>query len=134
VARAIGDERLLLVSDALPLAGGRSRRGSLAGSDITVRDGRAVDAAGTLAGSMRLLDGMVAGAVASGVPLATALRAASENPARLLGLDGLGRIVHGAMADFVIVSAAGRLRRTLAAAVPGEAGDADEPDGPHLGR
>jgi N-acetylglucosamine-6-phosphate deacetylase len=113
VARAIGDDRLLLVSDAVPLAGGGPRRGSLAGARITARDGRAVDEAGTLAGSLRLLDGMVAGAVASGIPLALALRAASENPARLLGLEARGRIAPGAMADLVIVSRHGRLRHVL---------------------
>ena len=68
---------------------------------------------GTLAGSRLLLDGMVAGAVRHGIPLAVALRAATENPARLLGLADRGRLEPGLRADLVVVSRVGRLRRVL---------------------
>jgi N-acetylglucosamine-6-phosphate deacetylase len=113
LARAIGDERLLLVSDALPLAGSRLRSVPTPGSSARVEGGRAVHPDGTLAGSLSLLDGMVAGAVRSGIPLPLALRAASENPARLLGLEDRGRVMPGARADLVVVSVGGLLRRVL---------------------
>ncbi|HZW01669.1 MAG TPA: amidohydrolase family protein [Candidatus Deferrimicrobium sp.] len=113
VARAIGDERLLLVSDALPLAGSRLHSVSTPGSSARVEGGRAVHPDGTLAGSLSLLDGMVAEAVRSGIPLAAALRAVTENPARLLGLAGRGRLEPGASALLVVVSRGGRLRRVL---------------------
>ena len=113
LARAIGDERLLLVSDALPLAGSRLRSVLTPGSSARVEGGRAVHPDGTLAGSLSLLDGMVAGAVRSGIPLPLALRAASENPARLLGLEDRGRVMPGARADLVVVSVGGLLRRVL---------------------
>ncbi len=113
LARAIGDERLVLVSDALPLAGSRRRTVETPGSTATIRDGIAVHPDGTLAGSRLLLDGMVEAAVSSGVPLAVALRAATENPARLLGLADRGRLEPGGVADLVVTSRGGRLRRVL---------------------
>jgi N-acetylglucosamine-6-phosphate deacetylase len=113
LARAIGDERLLLVSDALPLAGSRLRSIPTPGSSARIVEGRAVHPDGTLAGSLLLLDGMVAGAVRHGIPLAVALRAATENPVRLLGLEDRGRLEPGLRADLVVVSSVGRLRRVL---------------------
>ncbi len=116
VARAIGEERLLIVSDALPLAASRRRRVATPGSSARVVDGRAVHPDGTLAGSRLLLDGMVAEAVRQGIPLPVALRAVTENPARLLGLADRGRLEPGARADLVVVTRDGRLRRVLVSA------------------
>jgi N-acetylglucosamine-6-phosphate deacetylase len=113
LARAIGDDRLVLVSDAVPLAGSRLRRVHVPGSSARIEAGRAVHPDGTLAGSRLLLDGMVANAVRSGVPLTSALRAATENPARLLVLRDRGTLTEGSIADLVVVSRAGRLRRVL---------------------
>jgi N-acetylglucosamine-6-phosphate deacetylase len=113
LARSIGEERLLLVSDALPLAASRRRTVSTPGSTATVRHGLAVHPDGTLAGSLLLLDGMVERAVRSGIPLATALRAATENPARLLGLADRGRLEPGGVARLVVVTRAGHLQRVL---------------------
>jgi N-acetylglucosamine-6-phosphate deacetylase len=113
LARAIGEERLVLVSDALPLAGSRLRSIPTPGSSARIVEGRAVHPDGTLAGSRFLLDGMVAGAARHGIPLAVALRAATENPARLLGLTDRGRLEPGLRAGLVVVSSVGRLRRVL---------------------
>ena len=113
VARAIGEERLILVSDALPLAGSRMRRVALPGLSARVQGDRVVDENGDLAGSRLLLDGMLSNAVRQGVPLGAALRAATENPARLLHLDDRGVIKVGAVADLVIVSDRGRFKRLL---------------------
>jgi N-acetylglucosamine-6-phosphate deacetylase len=113
LARAIGDDRLVLVSDAVPLAGSRLRSVRVPGSSARIEAGRAVHLDGTLAGSRLLLDGMVANAVRSGVPLTSALRAATENPARLLVLRDRGTLTEGSIADLVVVSRAGRLRRVL---------------------
>ena len=85
------------------------------GFSIRVRDGRAVNPDGSIAGSRLLLDGMVETAVRSGVSLSMALRGASENPARLLGLADRGVIAAGAVADLVVVTRDGRLRRVLPA-------------------
>jgi N-acetylglucosamine-6-phosphate deacetylase len=113
VARAIGEERLILVSDAVALTGTRLRRVETPGSTVMVRRGRAIHQDGTLAGGLLLLDGLVESAVRSGIPLEAALRAATENPALLLGLSGHGRIEPGVRADLIVVSHTGRLRRIL---------------------
>jgi N-acetylglucosamine-6-phosphate deacetylase len=112
-ARAIGEERLILVSDAIALAGTPLRRMETRGASVMSRRGRAVHQDGTLAGGLALLDGLVKSAVRSGIPLTTALRAAAENPARLLGLSDRGRIEPGLRADLLVVSKAGGLRRVL---------------------
>jgi len=117
IARAIGDDRLVLVSDAVPLAGSRLKSVDTLGSTSHIQAGRAVHPDGTLAGSRLLLDGMVAGAVRSGIPLEVTLRAATENPARLLRLRDRGTIRPGAIVDLVVVSRSGRLRNVLVAGV-----------------
>ena len=57
VVRAKGADRLVLISDALPIAGSAARRGRIGGLECEVRDGRAVVAGtDTLAGSVIALD------------------------------------------------------------------------------
>jgi N-acetylglucosamine-6-phosphate deacetylase len=58
-----------------------------------------VRADGTLAGSVLRLDQAVANLVAIGVPLATAVTAATRVPADLIGCPWLGRLAPGAAAD-----------------------------------
>ena len=82
-------DRLLLVSDAVALAGMGDGRGRLGGLEVVVA-GQHVTLAGTrtLAGSVLALDTAVANVVASGVPLPAAVAAASRNPLALLGIVG----------------------------------------------
>lgn len=86
-------DRIALVSDAVPGAG----------------TGAAQLADGTLAGSLTPLCDGVRVAVAAGVELAAALRAASSTPATLVG-EHYGRLAPGAPADFVVLD--GDLRPT----------------------
>jgi N-acetylglucosamine-6-phosphate deacetylase len=59
---------------------------------------------GRLAGSTLTLDRAVRNVVALGVPLGAALRMASLNPARLLGIDARkGILAPGADADIVLL-------------------------------
>ncbi len=100
--RTKGAGRLALVSDgvaALGLEPGAHRLGNV---DIS-SDGRVCRLAdGTLAGSATpLLDG-VRRLVACGVRLADAVRAATETPALLAGLDA-GTIAVGARADLLVL-------------------------------
>ena len=95
-------DRLVLVSDALALAGVGDGRATLAGIEVEVRDGRcSVVADGRLAGSVIALDTAVRELVAFGVPLHQAVIAASRNPLDLLGVRDRGRIAVGQLADLV---------------------------------
>jgi N-acetylglucosamine-6-phosphate deacetylase len=99
----------MLVTDAMPPVGGRAPSFTLYGNEIVVRDGRCARGDGTLAGAaldmasavrncVRLLD----------VPLTEALRFASAEPARFLGLGNeLGRLVPGYRADMVAFDPSG---------------------------
>jgi N-acetylglucosamine-6-phosphate deacetylase len=93
----------MLVSDAMPPAGGRASSFVLNGAEIRVRDGRCTRADGTLAGAAIGMADAVRNCVDMlGVPLTDALRYASAEPAAFLGLSGLlGRIAPGFRADLV---------------------------------
>jgi N-acetylglucosamine-6-phosphate deacetylase len=95
-------DRLLLVSDALPIAGTGDGRGRIGGLEIEVNGLRATLAgSSTLAGSVISLDIAVRNLVESGVSLPAAVGAASRNPLALLGVTDRGRIAVGQRADIV---------------------------------
>jgi len=105
VARLKGVDRLLLVSDAVALAGTGDGRGRLGSLDVDVRGDR-VTLAGSeaLAGSVLSLDVAVRNLVSAGVLLPAAVAAASRNPLTLLGISDRGRIDVGQRADLVELS------------------------------
>jgi N-acetylglucosamine-6-phosphate deacetylase len=94
--------RIVLVTDAVAAAGMPPGRYVLGGQEVVVEiGGPPLRADGTIAGSGLRLDHAVANMVAEGVDLVTALCAATELPADLLGRPDLGRIAIGAAADLV---------------------------------
>lgn len=105
--RLFGDDRMILVSDTMRAAGLRDGVYDLGGQEVTVRGKRAMLADGTLAGSVSDLMSCVRTAVRDmGIPLASAVKAATVNPARALGIDGeRGSIESGKVADAVILDA-----------------------------
>ena len=107
-------DRLLLVSDAISLAGMGDGRGTIGGLEVEVVGSR-VTLAGTstLAGSVIALDSAVRNVVASGIPLPAAVAAASRNPLALLGVADRGRIAVGQRADLVELDAELRVRRVM---------------------
>ena len=68
---------------------------------VVERDGAAYLSDGTLAGSTLTMDVVLRNIVSIGVPPARAVRYATANPARVLGLSDRGRISAGARADLV---------------------------------
>ena len=91
-----------------------------AGVAVTVRDGKCVSAGDlangveTLAGSVLTMDRAVVNLQHyTGASLTTAVRLASRNPARMLGLDQLGAVAVGQPANFNLFSADGTLQRTI---------------------
>ena len=91
----------MLVTDAMPPVGGSKAAFKLYGQEIAVREGRCSRADGTLAGSALDMATAVRNCVELlQVPLTGALRFASAEPARFLGLGGsLGRLAPGYRAD-----------------------------------
>jgi N-acetylglucosamine-6-phosphate deacetylase len=109
-------DRLLLVSDATPIAGTGDGRGRIGGLEVEVVGLRATLAGSTtLAGSMIALDHAVRNLVASGVPLPAAVAAASRNPLALLGISDRGRIAVGQRADLVELDRGLRVIRVMRA-------------------
>jgi N-acetylglucosamine-6-phosphate deacetylase len=116
-------DRLLLVSDALPIAGTGQGRGRIGGLEVEVRNGR-VTLAGTstLAGCVDALDAGVRNLALSGVPLPDAVAAATRAPLSLLGIDDRGRIAPGHRADLVELDGGYRVRRVMREGMWFEAG------------
>ena len=96
-------ERICLISDALRCCGMPDGEYTLAGRRVILSGGAARLADGTLAGSAVTLYDCLLRAIAFGVPEAEAIRAATLNPARVLGCDDrFGSIAPGKAADFVV--------------------------------
>lgn len=98
-----GAERICLISDAMSACGMPDGRYALGGQQVQVQAGRATLADGTLAGSVATLQFCLKQAVAFGIPPEDAVRAATWNPARVLGLEArMGCIAPGRSADLLL--------------------------------
>jgi N-acetylglucosamine-6-phosphate deacetylase len=104
-----GLARPLLVTDAMPPVGGKRMGFTLYGEEIMVRDGRCTRPDSALAGSVLDMASALRNCVhLLGVPLETALRFASTNPAEFLGVGHwLGRLAPGYRADMVALDPVG---------------------------
>ncbi len=49
-------EKVILISDDLPIAGSKETKGNFAGQEINIRNGKALNGNGTIAGSIKFLD------------------------------------------------------------------------------
>jgi N-acetylglucosamine-6-phosphate deacetylase len=108
--------RPVFVTDAMAAAGADDGEYKLGGLDVSVADGQARLADGTIAGSVLTLSEAVRYAVhTAGVPLAVAVRAATQNPADMLSLPGRGRLAAGQRADVIVLDAALQVTATMQA-------------------
>ena len=100
-----GDDRMILISDSLRACGLGDGEYELGGQQFFVNGNRATIANGSLAGSVSDVMACMRTAVRTmGIPLTSAVKAATVNPARALGLDGkLGAIAPGYQADAVVL-------------------------------
>ena len=101
--RCKGRDRLMLVTDAMPLVGTNDRQFMLQGRQITLHENRLTGPDGTLAGAHLTMIEAVRNAVALlEISLVDALIMASRTPAAFLGLESeLGQIAPGYRADLV---------------------------------
>lgn len=109
-AMAKSEDGIVLVTDAISAAGAGDGRYVLGSLDVDVIDGVARLAgasppeSGSLAGSTLTMDAAYRNALACGLSFGGASRAASLNPARVLGLDSkIGSIERGKRANLVVL-------------------------------
>ena len=97
-------ERVILVSDGISATGMPDGKYQLGMFEVKVSGGVARNAEGKLAGSTLTLDRAMRNMVALGVPLSSALRMVTANPARQIGLGARkGVLAPGADADLVFL-------------------------------
>ncbi len=111
---AKGPERAVLITDAMSAAGMPDGRYQLGPIEVDVKDGKAT-AGGSLAGSVLTMDRAVRNVTQfAGWSLRDAVRAATLNPARAVGMaQSRGILAPGADADFVVLSAKGEVQNTI---------------------
>lgn len=100
--KIFGEDRIILISDSIRAAGLDDGLYSFGGQKIIVKDKTARTEAGNLSGSTSTLFDCVKVAISFGIPESCAVKMASENPARQMGLNK-GKIEVGYDADFIIV-------------------------------
>ena len=112
--RLKGPERAVLITDALAAAGMPEGHYHLGAMDFVVKDGRCLSN-GTLAGSVLTMDRAVRNLMQfADLPLDVALRAASYNPAKAVGISSKrGFLAPGADADFVVLSPQQQVIKTI---------------------
>lgn len=103
--RCLGAQRVVLVTDAMAATGLSDGEYDLMGEAVTVRNGRATLADGTIAGSTATLNECVRHVHQDvGAPLAQAVRMATRNPARMMGLTRrLGSLMRRKDANLAVV-------------------------------
>jgi N-acetylglucosamine-6-phosphate deacetylase len=116
---AKGADQLVLVTDAMPTVGSEETHFLLGDRPIQVNDGRLTGDDGTLAGSnLDMATAVINAAKALQVDQAAAIRMASLNPARALGLQQTTAAIRpGLSADLALLSSDGRVQRTWIAGV-----------------
>jgi len=111
--RMKGEQRAILVTDGMSATGMPDGAYTLGDFEVQVKGGVCL-LGDTLAGSVLTMDEAVANVQRfTGVPLATAVRLASRNPAAMLGMERLMEMRPGDAADFNVFDAAGRFTGTV---------------------
>ena len=118
--RCMGRDRLMLITDAMPLVGTHDQEFMLQGTRITLHENRLTSPDGTLAGANLSMIEAVRNAIALlDISLVDALIMASRTPAGFLGLDSeLGLIAPGYRADLVAFNTNFEVIETWVAGTP----------------
>jgi N-acetylglucosamine-6-phosphate deacetylase len=101
--RLFGTERMILISDSMMAAGMPDGDYSLGGQAVKVQGNKALLEDGTIAGSVTNLYDCMKTAISMGVPKEDAIRAATSNPARAIGIEEqYGSLTAGKKADILV--------------------------------
>lgn len=99
------EERIILISDSMRATGMPDGQYTLGGQTVNVSNHLATLTDGTIAGSVTNLMDCVRRAVSFGIPLESAVRCATANPARSIGMDDrIGYLKPGYLANVVILN------------------------------
>ena len=102
--RMFGEDRMILISDAMRATGMDDGTYELGGQAVTKKGRLATLKDGTIAGSATNLFDCMKNAVNFGIPLAVAVKAATYNPAKSIGLEHtIGNLAPGARADVLLL-------------------------------
>ena len=102
--RMFGKDRMILISDAMRATGMEDGEYELGGQPVHKKGRFATLKDGTLAGSATNLFDCMKNAVEFGIPLAVAVKAATYNPAKSIGLEkNIGSLAAGARADVLLL-------------------------------
>lgn len=103
--RVKAKDKLVLITDSMSATGCPDGEYSIAGIDVTVKDGKAINREGHIAGStISLFDGLTRFMEFTGLSLEEALPYATENPARMVGMEHkCGSLRPGGAADFLVL-------------------------------
>ncbi len=111
--RAKGLERSVLITDATAAAGMPDGTYQLGPIQVEVKDGKCT-MDGKLAGSVLTMDRAVRNVTEfAGWSLQDAVRAATLNPTRAVGLAHHGQLIEGAEANIIVLSGNGEVRKTM---------------------
>lgn len=103
--RIYGDDRVVLISDSMRATGMPNGEYTLGGQKVFVNGEQATLEDGTIAGSVVNLYECMKNAIAMGVPKESAIKAATINPARSIGVDKIvGSIEVGKRADILVIN------------------------------
>lgn len=101
----VGPDGLSLITDSMAASGMPDGTYTLGGQDVVVTDrtARLVEGGSIAGGVATLLDVVRWCVTEAGIPLVDAVTAASRTPARALGLDDVGTLEAGRLADVLVV-------------------------------
>lgn len=115
--RMFGEERVILISDSMEATGLADGSYWLGGQNVTVQGKKAVltDRPDVIAGSVTNLFACMKNCVQNmGIPLEAAVRAATENPARSVGVEAdYGRIACGNYANVLLLDSELQIQKII---------------------
>ncbi len=103
--RVLGEDRICVISDAVPAVGLPDGKYVLGELSIVIKDNVARLEDGTIAGSVTNVFDEFVNLLSFGVPFSAALKVCTINPARAIGLGSqIGSIEVGKRADFILIN------------------------------
>lgn len=100
-----GDDRIVLISDTMMAAGLSDGAYTLGGQAVNVHGNLATLADGTIAGSVTNLFSCMTSAVNMGIPLESAVKCATMNPTKAIGIyEKTGSITPGKSANLILMN------------------------------